>query len=177
MNPEQAAFFLQVTLPVLEREHRITKKMIERVPADKSDYCPDACSKNALDLAWHLAWADNMFMSAAASGAFDFSDSKRPESVKNSADVASWYADRWSTIFERLKQTPAEELAKTIDFRGVLQQPAVLYLGLGMHHTIHHRGQLSVYLRPMGAKVPSIYGESYDDAQARKATQAQSSIA
>jgi uncharacterized damage-inducible protein DinB len=43
---------------------------------------------------------------------------------------------------------------------------------MGMHHTVHHRGQLSSYLRSMGAKVPSIYGESYDDAQARKAAQA-----
>jgi uncharacterized damage-inducible protein DinB len=43
---------------------------------------------------------------------------------------------------------------------------------MGLHHTIHHRGQLSSYLRCMGSKVPSIYGESYDDAQARKAAQA-----
>jgi len=43
---------------------------------------------------------------------------------------------------------------------------------MGLHHTIHHRGQLSSYLRSMGAKVPSIYGESYDDAQARKSAQA-----
>jgi uncharacterized damage-inducible protein DinB len=41
-----------------------------------------------------------------------------------------------------------------------------------MSHTIHHRGQLTSYLRSMGAKVPSIYGESYDDAQERKAAQA-----
>jgi uncharacterized damage-inducible protein DinB len=41
-----------------------------------------------------------------------------------------------------------------------------------LNHIIHHRGQLSSYLRSMGAKVPSIYGESYDDAQARKAAQA-----
>jgi uncharacterized damage-inducible protein DinB len=38
-----------------------------------------------------------------------------------------------------------------------------------LNHSIHHRGQLSMYLRPMGAKVPSIYGESYDSAQARQA--------
>jgi uncharacterized damage-inducible protein DinB len=38
-----------------------------------------------------------------------------------------------------------------------------------MVHSVHHRGQLSAYLRPMGAKVPSIYGESYDAAQERKA--------
>ena len=41
-----------------------------------------------------------------------------------------------------------------------------------MNHSIHHRGQLSSYLRCMGAKVPSIYGESYDDVQARTAAQA-----
>jgi uncharacterized damage-inducible protein DinB len=43
-----------------------------------------------------------------------------------------------------------------------------MHLLSGMSHTIHHRGQLSQYLRPMGAKVPSIYGQSYDDAQAAK---------
>jgi uncharacterized damage-inducible protein DinB len=42
-----------------------------------------------------------------------------------------------------------------------------MFLAVGLHHTIHHRGQLSSYLRSMGAKVPSIYGESYDAAQAR----------
>jgi len=45
----------------------------------------------------------------------------------------------------------------------------VTFVMLGLHHTIHHRGQLSSYLRCMGVKVPSIYGESYDDTQARKA--------
>ena len=38
-----------------------------------------------------------------------------------------------------------------------------------MSHSIHRRGQLSGYLRCMGAKIPAIYGESFDDAQARKA--------
>jgi uncharacterized damage-inducible protein DinB len=52
-----------------------------------------------------------------------------------------------------------------------------MYLQFLMNHSIHHRGQLSVYLRPMGAKVPSIYGESYDDAQARKAATAQAGTA
>jgi uncharacterized damage-inducible protein DinB len=40
-----------------------------------------------------------------------------------------------------------------------------------MHHTIHHRGQLSTYLRAMGSKVPAIYGESHDSAEAKKASQ------
>jgi uncharacterized damage-inducible protein DinB len=40
--------------------------------------------------------------------------------------------------------------------------PAVGFVDLGLRHSIHHRGQRSVYLRPAGGKVPAIYGESYD---------------
>ena len=57
---------------------------------------------------------------------------------------------------------------KVVDFRGIFQLPAVAYLQTAQIHSIHHRGQLSMYLRPMGAKVPAIYGESYDSAQAKK---------
>ena len=66
-----------------------------------------------------------------------------------------------------LAALPAEALVKVIDFRGVFKLPAVNFLEFGMRHSIHHRGQLSMYLRPMGAKVPSIYGESYDSARAK----------
>ena len=50
--------------------------------------------------------------------------------------------------------------------------PAVAFVQIAMNHTIHHRGQLSVHLRAMGAAVPSIYGETYEIAQARLAREA-----
>jgi uncharacterized damage-inducible protein DinB len=62
-------------------------------------------------------------------------------------------------------------LVKTVDFRGRMQLPAVMCLSMMLHHSVHHRGQLSAYLRPMGGKVPAIYGESYDSAQARIAAE------
>jgi uncharacterized damage-inducible protein DinB len=65
-------------------------------------------------------------------------------------------------------------LIKIIDFRGLFQFPAVVYVQLGLNHAIHHRGQLSMYLRPMGTKVPSIYGESYDAREAREKARAAS---
>ena len=68
-----------------------------------------------------------------------------------------------------LTNATPEQLMRVVDFRGMLQMPAVSYLLLGLRHTIHHRGQLSSYLRCMGAKVPAMYGESYDSEQARKA--------
>ena len=64
-----------------------------------------------------------------------------------------------------------EQLVKVVDFRGLFQLPAVMYCGFILHHSVHHRGQLSTYLRPMGSKVPAMYGESYDSAEAKKTAQ------
>lgn len=177
MTSEQAAFLLQLMLPAIKNEHRTTRKVIETIPLDKGDYRPEPIARSAVDLAWHIAMAEDRFYQAVINGRFDFSNSQRPASVKNSADVARWYGEKFDQNFERLTQLSPDQLTKVIDFRGILQFPAVQYLQVGLNHSIHHRGQLSLYLRPMGAKVPSIYGESYDDAQARSAQQAQTSTA
>jgi uncharacterized damage-inducible protein DinB len=83
--------------------------------------------------------------------------------------MAIWYEEHFAALIEKVDALSPEQLAKIIDFRGMMQLPAVMFMDMMMHHSVHHRGQLSMYLRPMGAKVPSIYGESYDAAQARKA--------
>ena len=177
LQPEQATFLLQIALPALKNEHRVTRKIIEAVPADQGDYRPDAVSKTALELAWHIASAENFFMDAVAAGEFNHTGGTRPDAVRNAADVAAWYGAAFHTNFDRLTRLSSEQLLKIVDFRGTFQYSAVMYLQFAINHSIHHRGQLSVYLRPMGAKVPSIYGESYDDAQTRKAVQAQAGTA
>src|SRR5579871_2179457 len=169
LQPEQAAFLLQRALPALKGEHRITHKVIAAIPLDKGDYRPDGVSKSALDLAWHIATAEIFFTDAVISGEFNLTPRPRPESIRNSADLAAWYDEAFQPIFYRLAELTPEHLLKTLDFRGVFRYPAVTYLQFSLNHTIHHRGQLSTYLRPMGAQVPSIYGDSHDDAQARQA--------
>ena len=164
----QAQFFCDhIALPWFKNEHPITKKVIEAIPLDQGDFRPDPISRTAFELAWHIASAENRFLDAVASGQFDFTGT-RPEWIRNSADVAKWYAENFQTNIQRLEKLSDEQLLKIVDFRGIRQWPAVLYLQSGLHHTIHHRGQLSTYFRPMGQKVPSIYGQSYDDAQAAK---------
>jgi uncharacterized damage-inducible protein DinB len=171
--PTDHAEFLyhDVYLPVLKNEHGITRRIIEAIPLDKGDYRPDGISKSALDLAWHIAVTEMRFMEAMAAGAFDFSPRPRPDPIRNSHDLAVWYRDNFEPRFEGLTRLSKEQILKIIDFRGILQQPALMYVNFVLHHSIHHRGQLSMYLRPMGAKVPPIYGESYDSAEARKAAQ------
>jgi uncharacterized damage-inducible protein DinB len=169
IQPDQANFLLNgVYLPGLKNEQRLTKSIIEAIPLDKGDYRPDEISKSALDLAWHIAVTEMRFMEAVAAGAFDLSRRPLPDSIKNSADLAGWYTDNFAARFDKLTKLSNEQLLKIVDFRGLFQLPAVMYLNFLLHHSIHHRGQLSTYLRPMGAKVPSIYGESYDAAEARK---------
>ncbi len=173
LQPDQATFLLHaVFLPAVEREHAVTKKVIEAIPVDKGDYRPDPVSKTALELAWHIAAAEKRFLNGIADGEFDFSPSPRPETVRNSADIARWYGEMFQSAHSRLKSMSGAQLAKVIDFRGLLQLPAVAFLQTYLHHSVHHRGQLSTYLRPMGGKVPAIYGESYDSAEARKAAEA-----
>jgi uncharacterized damage-inducible protein DinB len=169
LQPEQAGFLLQMALPALKTEHRTTRKIIDAIPADQSSYRPDPVSKTAFELAWHIVSAEMFFLEAVASGDFHPPGPVRPDSVRTPADISAWYEDAFQAQFERLTKLSPDQLTKIMDFRGLFQLPAVIYLQASLNHMIHHRGQLSVYLRPMGAKVPSIYGESYDDAATRRA--------
>ena len=172
MQADQASFLLQgIYLPGLKNEQRLTKGVIEAIPLDKGDYRPDTVSKSALDLAWHIVVTEMRFMEAVAAGAFDLSPRPLPNSIKNSKDLSAWYAENFEPRFQALTKLSNDQLLKIVDFRGMFQLPAVMYLNFILNHSIHHRGQLSVYLRPMGAKVPAIYGESFDSAEARKAAQ------
>ena len=173
MKADQAVFLLQsVYLGPLKNESRTTKKILEAVPADKGEYRPEPAARSAIELVRHIAAADNRFVETVIDGVFDINPAMIPENVKTPAEIASWYEQRFAKNYEALTKISGEQLVKIIDFRGMMQRPAVTFVMMGLHHTIHHRGQLSSYLRCMGAKVPSIYGESYDDAQARKAAQA-----
>jgi uncharacterized damage-inducible protein DinB len=172
LTPDYAVFYRDQMLDALRREQPVTQRVIEAIPVDKGDYRPDAVVKSALELAWHIVGAEHRFMGAVVTGAFDFSNSGRPADLTNSAEVSRWYAGTFQDDIGRLAALSADQLLKIVDFRGLFQLPAVVYLHTASIHSIHHRGQLSMYLRPMGAKVPAIYGESYDSAQARKAAQA-----
>ena len=170
MTAEQAVFLMQnVYLGSLKNESRITKKVLDAVPAEKCEHRPDPISKSAMELVRHIAMAENRFLETVINGAFDVNASALPDSIKTPQQIAAWYEQQFAKNFDALTKLSGDQLTKMVDFRGLFQRPAVSFVMLAMVHTIHHRGQLSSYLRCMGAKVPSIYGESYDDAQARKA--------
>ncbi|MCI0625991.1 MAG: DinB family protein [Acidobacteria bacterium] len=169
LQPDQGTFLLQLYLEMLKNEHPLTTNVIAAIPPGCEDYRPDSISRTALDLAWHIVSSEIRFLEAVASGEFNYSGSNRPASVESAEEVVGWYTASFSECFDRLAKLSKRAALSAIDFRGMFRLPAVVYLQFALNHTIHHRGQLSVYLRPMGAKVPSIYGESFDAGQARKA--------
>ena len=172
ITPDQAAFLLQYQLPSVKNEHRTTSAVIAAIPAANADYRPDPQSKTAVELAWHVAAAEHRFYGGIIAGAFDFNPIPRPAAGLTADSITKWYEESFAKNFEGLTRLTGEQAAKILDFRGAFQLPAVAFIDFSLRHAIHHRGQLSTYLRAMGGKVPAIYGESYDSEQAKKAAKA-----
>src|SRR5271163_4341838 len=155
LTPEFAQGYCAMTLDGILREAEITKKVIAAVPDAASSYKPDPKARTAKELAWHLANTDVQFLDGIAGLNFKMeSPEHKPET---SAEVVAWYDDNIKRGVASIAAMTPEQLLTPIPFFGVFNLPAVLYLGFLNSHSIHHRGELSTYLRPMGSKVPSIY--------------------
>jgi uncharacterized damage-inducible protein DinB len=161
LTPDQASFLLSTMLPQIKTEQRTTARVIAAIPSDKGDYRPDERSMTAMDLAYHLASSEMFFMNGVIEGQFQKPE-PRPEAISTPADVASWYSAEFPAMFEKLCKVTGEQATRTISFH-TFSNPAWMFLQIMIKHSVHHRGQLSAYLRPMGAKVPSIYGGSADE--------------
>lgn len=161
MTPEFVLGYRAMMLDGIAREAECTKKVIAAIPDAKSDYRPDPHARTAKELAWHLANTDVQFLDGIADLRFDMaSPENKPQT---SAEVAAWYDGNIKRAIARVQELTADQLLTPVEFFGVFNLPAALYLGFLNNHSIHHRGELVTYLRPMGSKVPSIYGGSYDD--------------
>jgi uncharacterized damage-inducible protein DinB len=163
MTADQAKFLAEISLEEFEAETKTTRRVLAAVPDDKGDYAPDGRSMNTLTLAFHIAEADVMLLEGVAAHKFGGGEQGMPPEIKTPADVVARYDARLASAVAKVKAMSGEALATPVDFYSVLNLPAVRYLSFITRHSVHHRGQLSAYLRPMGAKVPSIYGPSADE--------------
>ena len=161
LSAEQAKAIADYQLADFEYDVAATKRVIGAIPEGQETYAPDPKNMTALDLAWHIARAEPFFLTSICDGQFVRGNSRRPENIRNAQDVLAWYDANLPPALARARGLSGESLAKIVDF-GPFKMPAVNCLLFMVKHGAHHRGQLSTYLRPMGAKVPSIYGPSAD---------------
>jgi hypothetical protein len=74
------------------------------------------------------------------------------------ADLVNWYETNFLRAANCVRAMTPEQLATPVDFARVFNVPAAFYLCFVNNHSVHRRGQLAPCLRPVGSKVPSIYG-------------------
>jgi uncharacterized damage-inducible protein DinB len=162
MSSQQARGLADYLLGDLQHEMPTTIRVIEAASGGTLDYAPDPKSTTALALIRHLVTVDAWFLNCIANGAFAGGETNPEESaILTPADAAAKYKELVSAAAARVSSLPDAKLAEEIEFFG-MKMPTVALIGIMIKHSIHHRGQLSSYLRPMGCKVPGIYGPSGD---------------
>lgn len=163
LSPEFAGVMRETLLYWASRELETTKKVLSAIPDAKADYRPDPHARTAWELAWHLASMDIHFLNGIADFKLDMDVPDEESKPKTIAELVDWYDQNFKRATDRIRALTPEQLVTPINFLGAFQLPAVAYLAFFNNHRVHHRGQLSSYLRPMGSKCPSIYGASFDE--------------
>ena len=143
-------------------EFPIFLKVLRALPEDLS-YKPHDRSPSAEQLVWTMTYELKALIDAVETGKSEWENIKAP-----SRDEMIGMFEKWSTeILDKVAALDDATQQRNAQFlyqgHVVMEKPTVGLLWDFMFDAIHHRGQLSAYLRPMGAKVPSIYGPSADD--------------
>jgi uncharacterized damage-inducible protein DinB len=163
MDSKEAKTVADFLIADFTHEMQTTLRVIGAVPDGHLDYTPDAKSKTALGLVRHITLDDEWLLNCIANGEFTPPpDDSAACGIANPAEACARYSEKVPAALDRVRALPGEKLAAIIDLFGMIQAPAVNFLAMAVKHSVHHRGQLSTYLRPMGGKVPGIYGPSGD---------------
>ena len=148
---------------------RRQKKILERVPVDHFNWKPHEKSREIGLLAIHVAQIPSWASRTLASSEFDMATMKRevPE-IKTADDLVKILEDNVQKAVEDLKKASDDDMMATWTFRRgdhvIFSLPrAAVIRSMAMNHLIHHRGQLSVYLRLLDIPVPGMYGPSADE--------------
>jgi uncharacterized damage-inducible protein DinB len=159
-------------LPEFDREMSTTRKTLERVPESCCDWTPHEKSMKMGRLAGHIAELPSLAAAALAQDSFDIAPPGAPPRTPNvmtsRQQVLEMFDKNVASARSALTTISDEELMRQWSFRrggkDLLTMPKVAaFRAFVVNHVIHHRGQLSVYLRLNNVAVPSIYGPSADE--------------
>lgn len=140
------------------KEAQTTRKVLERIP-EGSDYRPDPKSRTAQQIAWQIVCEEKMLIEALETGKVEWAPPPMPPKMK---DVVATYEKQSAEVIRRWKALPSDRWNGTLEFFGN-QRPASPMAWSFLFDIVHHRGQITTYLRPMGSTVPQIYGPSADE--------------
>ena len=140
------------------KEAKTTSKVLSRIP-EGSDYRPDPKSRTAREIAWQIVNEEKMIIDALEHGTAEWAPPPAPATIKELCDT---YDRQSAEIVRRWQALPIERWNGTLEFFGG-QRPASPMAWSFLFDIVHHRGQITTYLRAMGSTVPQIYGPSGDE--------------
>jgi uncharacterized damage-inducible protein DinB len=140
------------------KESKTTQKVLSRIP-EGSDYRPDPKSRTAQDIAWQILCEEKMLIDALESGKAEWAPAPTPATMKEVLEV---YEQQSAGMEQRWNALPADRWDGTIEFFGSQRPVSSIAWGF-LFDIIHHRGQVTTYLRPMGSTVPQVYGPTADE--------------
>lgn len=159
MPMDQKSLFLKYW----EKEAPATRKVISRIP-EGSDYRPDAKSRTAREIAWLIVHEEKALVEGLETGTLEWNDIPAPPTIK---EVLAAYDRLHENLSKRLQAIGSDRWEGPVPFmyggQEVMKESGYDNAWGFLLDIVHHRGQLSTYLRPMGAKVPQIYGPSADE--------------
>jgi uncharacterized damage-inducible protein DinB len=140
------------------QETRTTRNVLSRIP-DSSGYRPDPRSRTAQEIAWQIVCEEKMLIEAMETGEASWNPPPMPDSMQ---DVLAEYERQSAEALKRWDALPQSKWDGPLSFFGN-ERPSSSLAWSFLFDIIHHRGQITTYLRPMGSTVPSIYGPSADE--------------
>src|SRR5215472_2002036 len=147
-----------------QKEAPATRKVIGRIPEDRSDYRADPKARSAREIAWLMVHEESALVEGLERGTFEWIELPVPAAV---SEIVARYDRQHDDLTRRLQAVAASRWEEKLPFvfggKEVMKETGYEMAWGFLLDQIHHRGQLSTYLRPMGAKVPAIYGPSADE--------------
>ena len=140
------------------KEAKTTRNVIARIP-EGSDYRPDPKSRTAREIAWQIYCEETMIIEALENGKAEWAPPPVPATIKEMLDA---YEQQNASMERRWNALSDGQWNGTVEFFGA-QRPASPMAWGFLFDIVHHRGQITTYLRPMGSTVPQIYGPSGDE--------------
>lgn len=159
---------ISLLLMELEQESQTTRRLLELLPEDKLAWAPHQRSMTLGQLAMHLAMIPGSIASVVRADSFDVTANLKPPQPESRAQVIETFEKSLAEAVETLGEFDDAALAKMWAAKKGSRTVTMLPRGgvirfILLNHLIHHRGQLSVYLRLLDVPVPSIYGPSADE--------------
>lgn len=153
----------------LKFEAQAARKVLERVPVEKFPWKPHEKSMTFGRLASHVAETLSWGTTTLTQDSFEFKSGEfKPFEASDTEEMLKMFDDNVDKVVRALENTTDEQLLQPwrmiVDGNEVINMPRIAVLRTWvLNHLIHHRGQLTVYLRENDIPVPSIYGPSADE--------------